>query len=593
MKITARLQKFLIDECEAKSTFTEEEFRKAAADALVSGELTPEKMAELTKSKDDEEADGFLNMLQGTFKEIGDTLTELKAAIHSEKEETPELKKTEPEKEEMEDDKEMGKCKECGKPVMLDEKGGYKCKACGYEHTNKSATPGGTKGGERTMSSLEKLFSGTFVGSDDGEKDFQIRVKEAIDQYDGAKTALTYPEYTKSGHAHPLAGQKASIKDFSMSGSSRTLDSPSQKDEAIIGAYAKYLCHARRPGMSKRAAFEQLPQHDRELIFHALENEKWSGRVFNENSDYADVVSRKLTPNEQKALIDDAASGGLEAAPIVFDDRIIETPLLYGELFPLVNRIPLDRGRRVEGVATGTVTGSWGGVDDSAISLFNTASYVSAFDTTIYRWEGAVRIGLDFLSDTPIDFGAHFTRQYGERLLEDLDDVIAAGNGTTQPEGVINKSGTTSVSFGGSTTIGGYESLRFGVSKSEHSATMKNTAVFCGTETSYQRVMALPVGAADNRRLFGAGQIGGTNSYDGYSIMQRKYAINESLSNQQIFYAILGRYRMYVRRGLTVDSTREGDTLKRNNEMLLICSARYGGQLERGGCASKTTNAPS
>ena len=47
-----------------------------------------------------------------------------------------------------------------------------------------------------------------------------------------------------------------------------------------------------------------------------------------------------------KTLIDDATSGGLEAAPIVFDDMVIQTPLLNGELFPLVTTVPLDRGRR-------------------------------------------------------------------------------------------------------------------------------------------------------------------------------------------------------------------------------------------------------
>jgi len=288
-------------------------------------------------------------------------------------------------------------------------------------------------------------------------------------------------------------------------------------------------------------------------------------------------------------LIDDGASGGLEAAPIVFDDQVIQAPLLNGELFPLVNQVPIDRGRRIEGVATGTVTGSWGGVDDSPIALFTTTSYVTAFDTTIYRWQGAIRIGLDFLSDTPIDFGQHVTQQYGERLLEDLDDVIAAGNGTTQPEGIINKAGTTSVAWGGATSIGNYESLRFGVVKAEH----KNagaSAVFCGTETSYARMKALPVGASDARRLFNNQfPVAG---YDGYQLMERPYKINGSLTNAQIFYAILSKYRMYRRRGLTMRTSQEGDTLLRNNEMLITCTARYGGQLERGACAAKTTTAP-
>jgi hypothetical protein len=224
-------------------------------------------------------------------------------------------------------------------------------------------------------------------------------------------------------------------------------------------------------------------------------------------------------------------------------------------------------------------------VDDTSISLFNTASYVSAFDTTIFRWEGAVKIGLDFLSDTPIDFGAHFTAQYGERLLEDLDDVIATGNGTTQPEGVMTKSGTTSVSFGSAAaTLGGYESLRFSVTKQEHRANLMSTAVFCGTETSYMRARAIPVGASDARRLGGM-------DYSSYRWMERDFKVNGSMTNAQIFYAILGRYRMYRRRGLTIRTSTEGDTLIRANEMLISVTARLGGQLERAACAAITSTA--
>jgi len=336
-------------------------------------------------------------------------------------------------------------------------------------------------------------------------------------------------------------------------------------------------------------AFERLTDHEKSLLCHLAEKSDWDDSK--EGRSRTTKGYRSDNGSGIKALIDDVTSGGLEAAPIVFDDRVIEAPLLYGELFPQVTTIPLDRGRRIEGISTGTVTGGWGGVDDSAVSLFNTASYVSAFDTTIYRWEGAVRIGLDFLSDTPIDFGAHITRQYGERLLEDLDDVIAVGNGTTQPEGIINKSGTTSVAFGAATSIGNYESLRFGVHKREHKPEVKASAVFCGTETSYQRVKALNVGTADARRLFAGGSTN-VGTYDDYSLMGRPYKINESLSNAQIFYAILGRYRMYRRKGLAIRTSTEGDTLIRANEMLIVAMARYGGQLERGACAAITTTAP-
>jgi len=363
------------------------------------------------------------------------------------------------------------------------------------------------------------------------------------------------------------------------------MDKTTDLGMACAGVWAKFqlMSTTNKLAGNSQLAFAKLTDHEKSLLCHMTEEMDWDT-----SSDGKPSRSKGFEFNGArgiKALIDDTTSGGLEAAPIVFDDKIIETPLLYGELYPMVNVVPLSRGRRIEGVNTGTVTGSWGGYDDTAISLFNTASYVAAFDTTIYRWQGSVRLGLDFLSDTPIDFGSHITRQYGERLLEDLDDVIAVGNGTTQPEGVMNKSGTTSVAFSNTTTLGNYESLRFSVPKVEHGPTVKSSACFIGTETSYGRAKGIPVGAADARRLGGM-------DYDDYRWMQRPYKINESLTNRQIAYVIFARYRMYRRKGFTVRTSTEGDTLIRNNEMLIVVMARYGGQLERGAVAGVVTDAP-
>lgn len=589
MNLTARLKQWLVDNAEVSPSATDDEFKKAAGAALVSGDLSMEKLAELTEKKDEpaEELDKFFKDMAGTLSDIKDFLKKGNQPDDEEEEGKPKPKPK---------DEEEGKnvCPACSKEMTKAKDGNLECKECGI--IKKAAKPSETKGVEtkpeekkgepHKPSDLEKVvfsMSGGFSVSDDDddeEKTFDVRVKEAAEQYDTTKSALVYPDYNKKGRPHPFVGRP--VKDYSEAGAGRKLDSASEQEEAIVGAFGKFIVNAVKL-KSRSLSFQQLPQHDKELLCYAMENLKWGGSTTGD--DFADIKDRKLTAIEQKALIDDSTSGGLEAAPIVFDDMVIQTPLLHGELYPLVNTIPLDRGRRIEGVATGTVTGSWGGVDDTAISLFNTASYVSAFDTTIYRWEGSVRIGLDFLSDTPIDFGQHFTSQYGERLLEDLDDVVAAGNGTTQPEGVINKSGTTSVAFGGATSLGNYESLRFGVAKAEHRANVASSAVFCGTETSYQRARAIPVGTNDARRIFGM-------DYDDYAIMQRPYKINESLSNQQIFYAILARYRMYRRRGLTMRTSTEGDTLIRRNEMLMFATARFGGQLERGAVAAVTTTAP-
>jgi hypothetical protein len=567
MRLTAKLKQWAKNTLGVPANATDDEFKEAIAGALVEGELTHKEFGELSTTREDAEGDEFGNLLKGMATSI-DLLT----------------KTLEDDKATAGDDDKKGMECDCG--GKLQQKGDdYACTKCGKAYdaegkAKKDHTPSGTKGG-KPMNWMEKAFTG-FGGHSEveggEEKAFTVRVKEAADSYDHTRKSLTFPALNVKGKPHAFAGMP--VRDYNDGG--EVMYAPSERDKAVAGAFAMFEVERVRTG-SRTLAFMKMPHHAKELLCFAMENERWGGSTNGGN--FADIEGRKMTQLEQKALIDDATSGGLEAAPIVFDDQVIQAPLLHGELFPLVSVKPLDRGRRIEGVATGTVTSSWGGVDDTAITLFTTTSYVSAFDTTIFRWEGAIRIGLDFLSDTPIDFGQHISTQYGERLLEDLDDVIATGNGTTQPEGVQVKSGTTSVTFGGTTTLGNYESLRFGVAKAEHRSTVAATAVFCGTEESYMRARAIPVGASDARRLGGM-------DYSSYQWMERPYKINESMANTDIFYAILARYRMYRRRGLTMRTSTEGDTLIRNNEMLMTATARYGGQLERGACAAKTDDAP-
>lgn len=556
MNLTSALKDWLIVNCSVAEDATDEEFKQAAGTALAKGTLSVIKFTELSTEKEVKQAVEAANKLDALLM----TQTKLVDLMTS--------------RFEAED------------AAAAAQKTANDARVAAEAAVTTDSKSIGTDDAQVVQpTKLAKLVAGIGGRPIETQGDtVDVRVKAVVERYDDTKTTLLYPEQTKGEKPHPMAGKP--VKDFSdvfsEVGGGRMLNVPTDRDKAVVGAYAKFLCESTITG-SRSLAFMKMPEHDKELLLFAMNEMPWGGvGPNNTDSRWADIANRKLTDLEQKALIDDSTSGGLEAAPIVFDDNVIQTPLLHGELFPLVNVVPLDRGRRVEGVSTGTVTGSWGGVDDTAISLFNTASYVSAFDTTIFRWEGAVRIGLDFLGDTPIDFGAHISAQYGERLLEDLDDVIATGNGTTQPEGIMNKSGATTIAFGGTTTIGNYESMRFGVAKPEHRSTVKASAVFCGTETSYQRVRAIPVGASDARRLGGM-------DYDSYSWMQRPYKINESLTNAQIFYAILARYRMYRRRGFSMRQSVEGDTLIRNNERLLVAMARYGGQQERGATVAITT----
>jgi hypothetical protein len=528
------LKEWLVENMGVEKDADDDTCKKAVGEAIASGKLTAEKLAELTADKDAE----AVNALTAKLDSIADGLSKL-----------IEVQAKAPEKPE---EKEAPKAE------------------------TKDVQPE-TKDAPKLPEGFEKAVGD--IGAAQAEKDKEPRVKSVSESYSRTKSTATYPEHDKRGNRHPMAGMPMT----NAFGATRTMETSSDLDKAVNGAYAQFLCATAKANGSRSIGYSMLPEHSKQLLDYALHEYMWGGAT--DGGDFADIKDRQLTPQERKALIDDSTSGGIEAAPIVFDDDVIQAPLLTGELFPLVKIVPLERGRRIEGVSIGHVTGSWGGVDDTSVALFNTAGFVSAFNTTIYRWEGSIRIGLDFLSDTPIDFGTRIAAQYGERLLEDLDDVIAVGNGTTQPEGVMNKSGVSTVAFGGTAaTLGGYESLRFGVTKQEHTSVGNASAVFCGTETSYQRARAIPVGTSDARRLGGM-------DYSSYRWMERAYKLNGSLTNAQIFYAILARYRMYQRRGLTMRTSTEGDTLIRRNSMLMVATARYGGQLERAAAATLTTTA--
>jgi HK97 family phage major capsid protein len=527
MELTKVLKSWLAANCDVKEDASDDEFRVAAGKAMAEGTLKAEKFMELTKPEEADDANVFskkLDEMAGSIKDLTEVL-KAKEESKDDEDEDDDEKKTELQTKDMKD-------------------------------VNKMI---GSQGGTPT------------------EPGSLPDVKPVKDIFSTTKSTMMYPTATKGGKPHPLGGQPVMQH-------GRSLDTPSDLDKAYAGAWAKFQLASVTPSIAGSAsrAWEILPEIDKQLLHSLCENEMW---------DVSDDDHPRMTKGYQggtKQLIDDVVSGGLEAAPIVFDDQVIETPLLKGELYPRVKEIVLSRGRRIEGVSIGTVTGGWGGGDATNIALFATAGYVAAFDTTIFRWEGAVQIGLDFISDTPIDFGSTITRQYGERLLEDLDDVIATGNGVNQPQGVMNAAGTTNVAFGGATTLGAYETLFFSVTKAERKTF--GPSVFCGTETSYSRARGLNVTAADQRRL-GGGEAN-QGDYDSFKWMGRDYAINESLTNQQIFNFVPKCYRMYRRKGFTVRTSVEGQTLIRLNEMLITVMARYGGQLERGACAAVTATAP-
>jgi len=542
MKMTPKLKAWLVSEkFVADKDSSEESFLKAATEALISGKLSSEKLVELQTEDEEKNANDAMTLLKGIAAGVEQNASDIKAM-----KETPAAPPAAPAEK-------RGELK-ADSPKLDDG-----IKAAFAESADDSVTP-------------EKSGS-----------DIQIRLKGVEESFDSTKQVMRFPEKTNGGSPHAKAGQ------IVMEGN-RIIEEASQLERALSGMWFKCLLQSSTGGRGVPHKLRMNDQ-DKALLEYALHKEKWGGKINSTDEENGvEIDGKHLSDMMRKQVVDDLTSGGLEIAPIAFDNQVITFPLLHGELFPKVNLQTITRGRRIEGATVATVTMAWGGGDDTAITLQLTAGFVGAFDTLIHVIDGAIEIGLDFLSDASVDIGPIVTDGYGRRLMNQLDRVIGTGDGTTQPEGVTVASGTTAVASAngasGPPTVGDYEGLLFGVPKEYKSGHPQNASCFCANETTYARARGIAVGSTDERRVFGM-------SHEDYQMFSRPFAIENSLTNPDIFFGVMARYRMYRRMGLTMRSSTEGTTLIRRNMLLITARARFGGQVEDGSAFAVMSDAQS
>jgi HK97 family phage major capsid protein len=413
-------------------------------------------------------------------------------------------------------------------------------------------------------------------------KAVRVRVKGAAEQYATTTKAAVYPERCRKdgqGSRNPFAGQPASV-------AGRSLDHPSDLAKAVSAAWVKWCLDSQTKGQGV-PSFLRLTDHDRDLVYHAMHKMEWTGFVKGRQEAAVPLRRKKLAEMHVKALLDDTVSGGIEVAPAVFDEAIILFPVLYGELFPFVTVQNVARGRRVKGASMQNPTFTSGTAEGTAITPFNTATFVGAFDTPIFTTTGAMEIGLDFEEDSQVDLGSVIVEKYGEKALEWLDRVIAVGNGFDEPLGMFNTTGIVAVQsdngVGGNPTVSDYEGLLFGIGKAFRSEAGAVIA-FVASDTTYRRSRSIPVGSNDERRVFGM-------THEDYSLLNHGYKVQNDIPNSKIACANLKRYRMYRRLGLSVRMETGGRALALANTKLLVLRMRYGGQMETALAMSAITDA--
>lgn len=334
---------------------------------------------------------------------------------------------------------------------------------------------------------------------------------------------------------------------------------PSEYEHAKAGAFLKHL--ANRSGVVSCP----LSDHDRELL-EATYGDTWAGKM---GSSWVSGISGQNI----KSLLNDTISGGSYAVPEFWDDNVIVTPLLRGELYPFCDVVNMTRGNAAETASVGVPTVSWSYSEGTAISPFDTADLVAEVSATVHTVSVALEVGRDFMQDSPADIGRILTEAIGMRFLNELDRVIALGNGTSQPEGILNASGVTDNPFGSDpATVSDYEGLLLGVGKELRDPATRSRQVFIGNETSYRRARSIAIGAADQRRVFGM-------THEDYMLLDHPYKIVPGLSNTQIAFGNLSKYRLWRRAGMELRFEAGGKELVLKNLVLLVARARFAGRV--------------
>ncbi|MBL8830296.1 MAG: phage major capsid protein [Planctomycetaceae bacterium] len=372
---------------------------------------------------------------------------------------------------------------------------------------------------------------------------------------------------TKSTGKHVRTGE--AVKDFA----GRDVLLPSEAELAKAGVLFKKLA-------MKSGQFNiTLNEHERELFAEMIEKDAWCG-------DFGGSYETSVTGDRVKALLSDGTSGGTEINPVWFDDMVVQFPLLHSELLPYVDNRSVPRGSSIETASVGNPSVAWGTAEGTAINLFDTASLVADINTSIHPVQVGLEVGRDLLADAAVDVGRVLVENIGQKMLSELDNVVANGNGTDRPEGIFTASGLSTPGStngnGGPITVADLESLIFSVGKQYRNPSMRCRFIF--NDTVYRRCRGIQVGTSDQRRVLGM-------DHQSYMLLEHGVSIQNDIANTKMAFGALAKYRLYRRAGMEQRFIDGGATLARKNCVLLIVRGRFGGKVMDAGAFAKITDA--
>jgi HK97 family phage major capsid protein len=550
-ELTQKLREYAVEKLGVAEDSPDEKFREAIGAALKDGELSGADFADMLagEAKADEQIVGIIEETVG--KGIGKAMQPIADAITNMAKATERL--AQPKEEEPEPDIEKLAAEKAAKMKR--------------EAEDREARKARGAVADAAMAGAAKP-----------------RVKAPVEQYDSTRRRAIYPDaHPKSGRKHCLAGMPVMGPASSVGAPRRLLEEQSPRDAAVGAAVFRWHM------LNGNHAL--LTEHERQLVDWALHEAEWVGSVNTRGWDGIGVpiggIGRgKLTDFERKALLDDTTSGGSYAVPRAFDDAIVLPAVLYGELYPYVEVIDLAQRSVVDGSSWTDPAITSNTAEGTGITVATTTSMIGNLDTSIFTCSVGIELGEDWLSDTPVNFGSLIPQRMGIKLAEWLDNQIANGDGTTEPEGIFTKSGLGSGSStngtAGAITMGDLERMVFGVSKAERGLPGAVCRFVCN-DTMYRRARSVPVGTSDDRRQQGLDHLS-------YTLLGEPVSIQDDIAMARMAYVNLSRYRMFRRLGSQFRTTNEGDTMVRQNTRLMLLRARFGGQLTTGAAGYKMTD---
>lgn len=557
--MNARLKQFCIDTLGVAKEAEDAVFKAAVAENLKSGKLDADKYAELlspvapTKDRGDELAEktaaAVTSAMAPAFAGIATALEGLGKAFVASKPEPPKAPVTEPTPAD-----DVAELKRMNEELI---------KKFGL---NNLGNDGATASGAALMAMSKSV--------DDSEPGF-LRVKSAVESFAHNPQTLVYKN---QGHAKLLG-----IGGDPILYGAQTVDMATERTKAMDAVWMKLQMFP-----------ESLNEREKGIVRYILHREKF----FLPSSDPTKTSARLLTEAERHevlkghmefykaAVVNDTGTGGEYATPQFFDmDMIVAPTLAQSEnIAAYCHVIPVPRGAAAQNFVLGRPTISAANetvTSGTPTAVFSPTGFITNHDTTFFRAAGFIELGRNFVEDAHPGLVAEIQQQYMNSVRLWFNEQIMNGDGTTEPQGVKNASGTADITptnpTAGPVTLSDVFRALFGVGKAFREDGGRGNAIYVMTDTTYSRIRAIATGVTgDTRLVFG-------EDVESYRLFGHPVLIEQQgMDNGDLVFMQAKGYRLYLRQGPRFIREDRGDTLVRRNTFLVGVDVRAGGQLDLG-----------